>query len=171
MELTRQQLLDFLNESSFLNDIGATYSVAEYQEDAELVGAIEKDGMMYVILLDNDEDIQHLSMAVEEIFPGVDEEMLKMAGDEASNKLWAGFGGRIMTTENSAHFCISFPTQMTGDLDFTLRYSMMNIDLAIKVLDESLSALEQELGDEPDDEPEEIEEKVFPGRGRAAMLS
>lgn len=145
MKLTKQTVMEFLY-SGFLDKRNATFSEGEGIEGAELFGAIHKDGKDYVLVLDAEDDIQNLSVLFCETFPELDSDVFKRAGLMAYNSLWTGRGVKVFVDEedNSASFCLSFPTQMTSDLEFTLDYAMDSIDISALALDEALEKIGQE---------------------------
>lgn len=145
MKLTKQSMLEFLN-SGFLEKRNASFSEGAGMDDAELFGAIHKNGKDYVIVLDAEEDIQNLSIIFCETFPWQDADDIKRVGREACDALWVGRGAKVITNEEdkSVSFCLSFPTQMASDLEFTLDYAMDSIDISALALDEALEKINQE---------------------------
>lgn len=147
MKLTKQMMLEFLN-SGFLDKRNASFSEGAGMDDAELFGAIHKNGKDYVLVLDAEEDIQNLSIIFCETFPWQDADVIKRAARESCDALWIGRGAKVITSEEdkSVSFCLSFPTQMTSDLEFTLDYAIDSIDISALALDETLEKIDKEQG-------------------------
>lgn len=146
MKLTKEMIMEFLN-SGFLEKRNASFSEGKGMDDTELFGAIHKNGKDYVLVLDSEGEIQNLSVLFCEIFPDAEIDTLRRACHAASDALWVGRGAKVIVNERdkSASFCLSFPTQMTSDLEFTLDYAMDSLDISAIAFDE---ALEEIIGEE-----------------------